>query len=533
MNTKTFFSVSLAASLSLFSQTVVHADEIVEPTGLNQIHDIIDTDARLQTKVTPENRALAHQAVTNMNAAINEAIKAQGLANDGFISVADTRDINLYLVDNYASDWYRFRGENLGTESTGYYTVDKKGARTLALGSNAVALWGQLYDLGFPATGNRNNRLTNYEGNKASSFKTVGYSLGEIIQQDVDSGVLNNADFQEFTGTTQTALDSIIEAILTDEGLIARIPTSDIRAGAEAADAMNQLIIEAIIEEGLANDGRLSTADIRQINQYLVANHLEAWSVLHGDDEDGEETGFHLVQNDGAYARMFADNVVNSVADGIYHLGFATDHKNRLLNEDGDKNKRFEKVAWWLDTILKPQLDSGALNNNDYQEVQGTTNTSFDKIVPYIYNNEGLLLKVSMTDIRAGAAAANGMNELLVEAIRETGVASDDFISAEEVGTLNEYLVSNHVALWAELHGDDENDEETGYHLVQNDGARGTAYGRNVINQLADSVFHLGFATPYNNRLANEDGDKNASFRKVSYWLNKSLQTDYAAGVLK
>ena len=45
--------------------------------------------------------------------------------------------------------------------------------------------------------------------------------------------------------------------------------------------------------------------------------------MLHGDDEDGEETGFHLVQNDGAKTRLFGDeNAIDTVADGIYHLGF-------------------------------------------------------------------------------------------------------------------------------------------------------------------------------------------------------------------
>ena len=51
----------------------------------------------------------------------------------------------------------------------------------------------------------------------------------------------------------------------------------------------------------------------------------DRWIRLHGDDEDGEETGFHLVQNDGAKTGCAANNAVDTVADGIYHLGFEID----------------------------------------------------------------------------------------------------------------------------------------------------------------------------------------------------------------
>ena len=240
-----------------------------------------------------------------------------------------------------------------------------------------------------------------------------------------------------------------------------------------------------------------------------------------------------LLQNDGAYRRIFADNVINSIADGIYHLGFETNLKNRLRNEDGDANKRFEKVACWLDSLLKDDMLSGKLNNDSVKEVLGSTGTGFDKIIPVIYNDSGLLLHVSMSDIRDGANSANEMNKLLVEAIKETGVASDDNISPQDVRKINQYLVNNYAQRWAELHGDDEDDEETGYHKVQGDGARSRSYGKNIINRLGDSVYHLGFHTPYKNRLVNEDGNKNASFLTVSYWLNKSLQDDFAKGVFK
>lgn len=521
---KPIVSVALCASTLL-------ADEIIEPTGLNQIIEIIKTDERLNKKVSHESIAKAEESINAMNELIKEAIIAKGLANDDFISIADVREINHYLVENHLSEWYALRGQEAGEESSGYYLVEKKGAKTIAMNANALNLWGQIYNLGFEAYDK--NRVAKFNGDKSTSFTSVGYYLGEIIKNDIANGELYNSNFKEVEGTTKTALDKIINVILTDKGLERKVSTGDLREGAKSADKMNHLIIEAIIEEGLGNDAKLTTADIRQINKYLVAKHKEEWAKLHGDDEEGLESGYHLVQNDGAYTRMFADNVINSVADGIYHLGFETSLKNRLVNEDGNANKSFEKVAWWLDTILKSELNSGKLNNPNYQEVVATTKTSLDKIVEYIYNEEGLLLKVSMDSIREGAKSANAMNELIVEAIKVTGVANDSTITSEEVGVLNEYLVTNYSNEWAQLHGDDEDGQEYGYHKIQNNGAISFTYNTNTINKLADGIYHLGFTTPYKNRLANEDGNKNVTFRNVAYWLNKSLANDYARGTFQ
>lgn len=527
--------ISAVAAATVFSTLSLNAGEIVELTGIDQINDIILTDAKLNKKVSPEQITLAQKSIAGMNALIKEAIKTNGLANDGVLSIADVREINHYLVKNHLNEWYELRGQNGGKNSSGYYLVNRKKvhSETTVLNQEATNLWGKIYNLGFPTKGKKKNKITDYTARKMANMTSVAYSLGLIMQNDIDSGALNNPDYEEVVGTTGTHLDTIVQTIFNDKGLLRKISTSDMREGAKSADSMNHLIVEAIKAEGLGNDGKLTTADIRTINNYLVANYKDRWAELHGDDENGEETGYHIVQNDGAYTRMFADNVINSIADGIYHLGFETNLKNRLRNEDGEANKRFEKVAWWLDTTLKSDLLTGKFSNPEYKEVQGETGTSLDKIIPYIYNDEGLLLHVSMEDIRAGANSANEMNKLIVEAIKVTGIAGDDKIDAEDVKLLNHYLVSNYKTEWAELHGDDENNEETGYHRIQNDGAQGIMNNTNTINSLADGIYHLGFETPYKNRLVNEDGDKNKSFKRVAYWLNKSLQKDFAQGVFK
>jgi hypothetical protein len=517
------FSIQSDTSLAQLKAAQRSLYDIMEPSGLGQILEIIDNDRIVQARYQEADIVNAKSAAERMNSLINEAIMQLGLANDGIVSVADTREINRYLVANFSGEWRTLRAD---------YAVIERYSETDALNINAIKdLWGSLYNLGFEPI-NR-HRLANIAGKKSTHFSTVGYRLGEVVKGDILNGSLNNPDYEEVRGTTETGMDRIVHVILNDRGLLKNVLTSDLRAGAEAADGMNHLIMEAIIEEGLGNDGKLTTADIRTINNYLVTNHKEQWALLHGDDETGEETGYHRIQNDGATTRAYADNVMNSIADGVYHLGFPTRFKNNLENEDGNKNKRFEKVAWWMDSYLKEDLEAGKFNNPNYEEVTGTTSTTFDRIIPLIYHDEGLLLRVSMEDIRGGARAANGMNELIIEAIRAVGAATDHYISVDEVKAMNRYLVANHQARWAELHGDDETGEETGYHRIQNDGAVSNGYGKNIINKLADGVYHLGFPTRFEKNLENEDGNKNVSFNSVAYWMNKALEEDLASGVLE
>ncbi len=343
---------------------------------------------------------------------------------------------------------------------------------------------------------------------------------------------LDNAAVNPYTsGSTGTGLDQLVNLITADTGLNKKIATSEIYAGAQAADAMNALLIEAIRTTGVANNGDISQADLRDINTWLRTYHLTEWTALHGDDEDGQETGFHLVQNDGASTQLFERNAVNTVADGIYHLGFMIED-NRLLNEDGNENASLGKVSEWLNQLLATDLAGSSLDNaavNPY--ASGSTGTGLDQLVNLITADAGLKKKIATSEIYKGAQAANGMNALIIEAIKATQSADGNSIEAAEVREINTWLRANHLTDWTTLHGDDEDGAETGFHLVQNDGAQTQLYGRNAVNTVADGIYHLGFGIE-GNRLVNEDGDKNASLNSVSEWLNDLLATDLANGSL-
>ena len=324
-------------------------------------------------------------------------------------------------------------------------------------------------------------------------------------------------------GSDVVGLNKIIEIIENDKRLNRRVDAGDIATAIESATRMNEIIIEAIIQTGVGNDRKISIADTREINDYIFHNHHDEWVDLHGNDEESEETGFHLVVNDGARTKLFGKNAINRVADSIYHLGFETHLKNRLFNEDANKNTSFRRVAKWLDNLLREDLEAGRLINIDIQEVVGESGTGLDQVINIIYSDKGLQRDISTGDMRVGARSANLMIEMLLEALDATNAGASGSYTKEDMRAVNHYLVDNYATEWAEVHGDDEDNEETGYHKVQSDGARTKLFGKNAINHVFDGIFHLGFATPYKNRLVNEDGNKNVGFRRVAQWLTTLL----------
>ncbi|MBK8085133.1 MAG: hypothetical protein IPK28_15680 [Devosia sp.] len=305
-------------------------------------------------------------------------------------------------------------------------------------------------------------------------------------------------------GDTGTGLDQLIDVINGDPGLAGANTADDISGGGAAANRMNQIIVEAIDATGAGADKQFTTAEVEAINAYIRANYLAEWTQMHGDDEDGEETGFHLVQNDGATTKYRGQNQIDTVADGLYHLGFTIEN-GRFLNEDGDANASVTQVAQWL---------------TQFYTDHSTTLTGLDRITDLIMADSGLAAKISEADIEGGADAANGINQLIADAIAEFDAAADRSISVEDVTAINAWIRSSQdrYDAFVELHGDDENGSETGFHLVQNDGANTTFFGKNLVNTVADGMYHIGFEIQ-GDRFLNEDGDANQTVADVASWI--------------
>ena len=309
-------------------------------------------------------------------------------------------------------------------------------------------------------------------------------------------------------GATGTGLDQIVEYIYRDLGLAGATDGKDIRAGAQAANRLNEMIVQAAQATHAADDKVFTAAEVTAMNAYLRTNFRTEWALAHGDDETGFETGFHLVQNDGGTTRYRGEQLLDTVVDGIYHMGFEI-RDGRFLNEDGDPNASVEKVAEWLTQFYTDHSTSG---------------TGLDRITDLIMADPGLDRRIADAQIAAGADSANGLNQMLRGALSATGVAGDNWISVADVVALNGYLRADagRQAAWTRLHGDDEKRLETGFHKVQNDGATTTFFGENLVNTVADGIYHLGFMIK-DGHLLNEDGDRNASLSDVADWLNYFL----------
>ncbi len=499
-------------------------------TGLDQLVNLITADTGLARNISAADMKGGAGAADAMNALILQAIRATGVANNGDISVGDVRDLNAWLRANHLEEWTALHGDDEHKSETGFHLVQDDGAKTQLYGKNAVdTVSDGLYHLGFKIN---DDRLENEDGDKNASLKQVSEWLNSLLSNDLVAGSLKNPDFNPYIqGSTGTGLDQLVNMITADSGLARNISAADLKGGASAADAMNTLILQAIRATGVANNGDVSVADVRDLNAWLRANALEQWKTLHGDDEKNSETGFHLVQDDGAKTQLYGRNAVDTVADGLYHLGFKIDD-NRLQNEDGNNNASLKDVSQWLGDLLSTDLSAGTLVNaavNPY--VRGSTGTGLDKLVNLITTDSGLIKNISTSDIYAGAKAADTMNGLIVSAIKATNAADGGRIDIDEIKEINTWLRANHLGDWSMLHGDDEDKSETGFHLVQNDGASAQLYDRNAVNTVADGLYHLGFLIE-DKRLQNEDGEKNASLNQVSEWLNDLLAADFANGSL-
>ena len=131
--------------------------------------------------------------------------------------------------------------------------------------------------------------------------------------------------FRSYLGdpsTSGSGLDRMVDWMRLDPGLSRWTSARDINDGLAAANQLNLLLLKAIQDTGVDLDGWISRFDLRRINRLVRETAYDDFNRHHGDDADGVETGFHLIQNDGATTAFFGQNLVNTVADGIYHYGY-------------------------------------------------------------------------------------------------------------------------------------------------------------------------------------------------------------------
>ncbi len=457
-------------------------------TGLDQIVQFISNDPGLAGANTGEQIFNGAKAADGLNKIIVDGLKALGIANKTVFTSNDVIALNGWIRNNRRAEFITLHGDDEDNLETGFHLVQDDGAIREYQGNNFVdTVADGLYHIGFEI---KNGAFLNEDGDSNATVSQVAEWLTELYTDRT---------------TTNTGLDRITELIIADEGLSQNNPWSNIAGGADAANGLNNLYATGITTLGLGSDGNISTNDIIAINNWIRSDKTRyaTFVQLHGNDENGVETGFHLVQDDGANTPYFGENLVDTVADGMYHIGFEIKN-GAFLNEDGMPNAMVKDVADWA---------------NYFYSDQSTTGTGLDQIVDIIKIDPGLARWTNAGQINSGADAANSLNKLIVDGIVATGVNADGWITSDDIRTLNAWVRANRYQQFVDLHGDDEDDVETGFHQVQNDGGEVEFFGENLINTVADGIYHIGFEI-YDDRFVNEDGDANASIFDVASWLN-------------
>ena len=459
-------------------------------TGLDQLVEFLYADNGLAGNNSASGINTGATAANRMNQIILEAAVAKGALADGKFTVDEVLAMNAWIRSNRLTEWTALHGDDNGDTETGFHMVQNDGGNSQYRGNNLInTVEDGIYHLGFAV---QNGHFLNEDGNENATVEQVTAWLNQFYTDH---------------STTNTSLDRITNLVMADAGLPTKIADTQIAAGADAANGLNKMLLDAVNATGVGMDGWITADDMRAINTWIRAdaNRLAQWTALHGDDDGKKETGFHNVQNDGGNTTMFGKNFINTVADGLYHAGFQIQGTN-FVNEDGNTNASVTDVASWL---------------NYFYADESTTGTGLDKIVDVIKTDAGLATNTSASDINEGARYADQLNHFIIDAINATGVMKDGWITEEDAKAMNAWIRAdtNRLTTWTNLHGDDEDGEETGYHLVQNDGANTNYFGRNLVNTVADGIYHMGFAIQ-NGRFLNEDGNENQTVADVATWLN-------------
>lgn len=172
---------------------------------------------------------------------------------------------------------------------------------------------------------------------------------------------------------TQTGLDQILTILAADPGLNTAVwagaqarKEAQTLGGIKAAAAMNELIANAIIATESVKDGLITPDDVVKISEWIRADpaRLADFTAAHGDDENGVETGYHLIQGNGGAIQYDGLNFANRVVDGLYHIGFEVQN-GRFVNEDGNANVSVSQVASWLNYFYLGKSEIVGTAGND------------------------------------------------------------------------------------------------------------------------------------------------------------------------
>lgn len=304
-------------------------------------------------------------------------------------------------------------------------------------------------------------------------------------------------------GGTSTGLDQLIDMVQHDPGLAGQNSAKQITAGLDAAKGLIALIKKAAVETGAAKDGVFTMAEVVNMNRWIQANRLEDFTRLHGDDEGGLETGFHLLQGDGGTSTYRGAKLIDTQMDGLFHIGFDI-QGGRFVNEDGNANASVAQVAALLNQFWTDRADSG---------------TGLDDAVMSIQADAGLGKIMNIQGV-AGMKAANEMNKIIAKIVADNDLLHDNKIDVADLQSINQALKSN--ADFQKSHRSEANGNPTGFHKLAGDGGSTTIFNEKLVHTVLEGIYDLGFATK-DGHVTNEQSALGATLTDVASWLDYYL----------
>lgn len=165
---------------------------------------------------------------------------------------------------------------------------------------------------------------------------------------------------------TLDSLKSIIDVLNRDPGLEANVTPVDMSYGISSAKMLNKLLAEAIDATGANRNGSISTADVKAIADFIQddAARASSFATFHGNDS-GAESGYHLLDNEGAKWIFRGQNVVDVVIDSVYLIGFGYSG-DFLLDQNGNASTSMAVAAGWLNYFLNGENRVYGSSGDDY-----------------------------------------------------------------------------------------------------------------------------------------------------------------------
>ena len=152
------------------------------------------------------------------------------------------------------------------------------------------------------------------------------------------------------------------------------------------------------------------------------------------------------------------------------------------------------------------------------------TGTGLDRLVNIIETDSGIARRVSASDIDRGAQAASELNHMIVEGIREMGLANDGTIDTSDLRALGDWAQAEapRYQTFVNLYGTNRNGVESGFQLVENEDSSARLFGEDAVDEVADAIYSFGFGDR-DGRLIDVNGDLYRSVTLTARWVDDLL----------